>query len=393
MACGLSGASIFANTDSGTARDGRTAPVGVIEYDELTPAQNSGIRLLEIVTAVWFFIVGSCVGSFMNVVVYRLPFGMSLTKPKSRCPVCDTPIRRGDNLPLIGWLRLRGRCRTCKAKISPRYPLVEASVGLMVLSLLHIELLSGGANLPWRMPNHYAGVLWIIWYAKWDLIGIYLYHCGLLCILMTAALIETDRRTIPVRPLIGCLLIGLVLPILWPTLHPVPFHTPPWESLDKWQWKWTVEDTIFTPGWDLSIGLSLRGLLDGLVGLSAGALICGLAILMNPFRSENDLSRSTYLCLCALVGVVLGWQATVSAILFSSILRVLLAMVCHCTNWTACLTAGTALQICLGRFLSDLPYWPSHQSEWFVHAGALAGIVVLTRFQRNPAEEASLPVS
>jgi leader peptidase (prepilin peptidase)/N-methyltransferase len=68
---------------------------------------------------------GLLIGSFLNVVAYRLPRGESLVAPASRCPGCETPIKPWDNVPLLSWIFLRGRCRTCSARISPRYPLVE----------------------------------------------------------------------------------------------------------------------------------------------------------------------------------------------------------------------------------------------------------------------------
>lgn len=74
---------------------------------------------------------GLLIGSFLNVVAYRLPRGESLMHPGSRCPGCGEPVRPYDNIPVLSWLLLRGRCRHCKTAISPRYPLVEASTGLL----------------------------------------------------------------------------------------------------------------------------------------------------------------------------------------------------------------------------------------------------------------------
>jgi leader peptidase (prepilin peptidase)/N-methyltransferase len=68
---------------------------------------------------------GACVGSFLNVCVYRWPAGQSVVRPPSRCPRCETPIRWHDNLPVVGWLLLRGRCRSCGEPISIQYPLIE----------------------------------------------------------------------------------------------------------------------------------------------------------------------------------------------------------------------------------------------------------------------------
>ena len=74
---------------------------------------------------------GLAVGSFLNVVIYRVPRGESIVFPRSACPACGTPIRETDNIPVVSWLLLHGRCRQCQASISPRYPLVElACAGL-----------------------------------------------------------------------------------------------------------------------------------------------------------------------------------------------------------------------------------------------------------------------
>jgi leader peptidase (prepilin peptidase)/N-methyltransferase len=75
---------------------------------------------------------GLLLGSFLNVVAYRLPRGESLAVPASRCPGCDTPIRPYDNVPVLSWLLLRGRCRSCGTSIAWRYPLVELATALLL---------------------------------------------------------------------------------------------------------------------------------------------------------------------------------------------------------------------------------------------------------------------
>jgi leader peptidase (prepilin peptidase)/N-methyltransferase len=73
------------------------------------------------------FIVGAVVGSFLNVVIHRVPRRLSIIRPGSACPACSTPIAWYDNLPILSWIALRGKCRSCRAPISFRYPLVEAA--------------------------------------------------------------------------------------------------------------------------------------------------------------------------------------------------------------------------------------------------------------------------
>ena len=76
-------------------------------------------------------VLGLIIGSFLNVVIHRVPAGISIVRPPSRCPSCDTAISPRDNIPVVGWLVLRGHCRNCGAKISARYPLVEALTGVL----------------------------------------------------------------------------------------------------------------------------------------------------------------------------------------------------------------------------------------------------------------------
>jgi leader peptidase (prepilin peptidase)/N-methyltransferase len=80
-------------------------------------------------------VFGLLVGSFLNVVIWRVPRGESIVSPPSHCPGCNAPIAPRDNIPVISWLLLRGRCRHCATKISARYPLVELSTGLLFAAL------------------------------------------------------------------------------------------------------------------------------------------------------------------------------------------------------------------------------------------------------------------
>jgi leader peptidase (prepilin peptidase) / N-methyltransferase len=84
-------------------------------------------------------LLGALIGSFLNVVAHRLPRGESLLSPGSRCPECEAPVKPYDNVPVVSWLLLRGRCRNCGAPISPRYPLVELVTALAFAAVVAVR--------------------------------------------------------------------------------------------------------------------------------------------------------------------------------------------------------------------------------------------------------------
>ena len=84
-------------------------------------------------------VLGALIGSFLNVVIHRLPRGESLVRPRSRCPGCGAQIASYDNVPVLSWLVLRGRCRRCGARISPRYPLVELLAALAFVAVVLVR--------------------------------------------------------------------------------------------------------------------------------------------------------------------------------------------------------------------------------------------------------------
>ena len=129
-------------------------------------------------------VVGAIFGSFLNVVAYRLPRGESLSRPRSRCPQCQTQIEAYDNVPVLSWLALRGRCRSCRAPISARYPLVEAVTGLLCFLVVHDRGLDEGALL---------GVVLVL-------------------LLVPITLIDLDHRIIPNKlTLLGAVLAPVIL--------------------------------------------------------------------------------------------------------------------------------------------------------------------------------------
>lgn len=93
-------------------------------------------------------LLGLIIGSFLNVVIYRVPAGLSIVSPPSACPGCGTHIKARDNVPVLSWLLLRGRCRACKTSISVRYPLVEATTGVLFAATTWWSLVNAPALAP-----------------------------------------------------------------------------------------------------------------------------------------------------------------------------------------------------------------------------------------------------
>ena len=134
-------------------------------------------------------VLGAIFGSFLNVVAYRLPRGESLSRPRSRCPGCGKPIRPYDNIPVLSWLMLRGRCRACGIRISARYPLVEAGTAV----LCALVVLAKGAD-------------------EDALLGL-----ALVLLLVPVTLIDLDHRIIPNKlVLAGALVAPAILALVAP---------------------------------------------------------------------------------------------------------------------------------------------------------------------------------
>ena len=108
----------------------------------------SACGTVETVIPLFFFLFGVVIGSFLNVCITRIPEGLSIVSPGSRCPRCQQPIKPYDNIPVFGWLILRGKCRNCGLPISPMYPLVELATGLIFL-LTYYEYGIGLLTLKW----------------------------------------------------------------------------------------------------------------------------------------------------------------------------------------------------------------------------------------------------
>jgi leader peptidase (prepilin peptidase)/N-methyltransferase len=107
------------------------------------------------------FALGACIGSFLNVVVWRLPRGESLVRPRSRCPGCGAAIPAWANVPLLSYLALRGRCRACGARISLRYPLIEALTGAAFAAFLLVHGPGPRLLVDWTLASALIAVTFI----------------------------------------------------------------------------------------------------------------------------------------------------------------------------------------------------------------------------------------
>ena len=162
---------------------------------------------------IFVFIVGVCVGSFLNVSIARLPLEKSLLWPNSRCGSCLQPIRWYDNLPILSYLWLRGRCRTCGQSYSIVYLLVELGTGLGFVGLYWLEVVENVHEWPGPRPGAFsfgAGTSWLGF--GW--------HALLMSFLIVASVCDLKSREIPLQLTLTGTLIGLIGSALLPWPFP-----------------------------------------------------------------------------------------------------------------------------------------------------------------------------
>jgi hypothetical protein len=215
-----------------------------------------------------------------------------------------------------------------------------------------------------RSPNQYAGVAWTIYSPQWDLIGIYLFHCFLLCVLLAATLIRRDGLPIPKRLTALAYGVGLSLPAIWPWLRPVPWSLP-------------------QPDWMPSSTVAL-GLETGVAGLLVGGTLAAAISAATPRRGQSrSLAMENATIGTGLVGLFLGWQAVISIALVDGMLAVMLVAarrvkrVATSDNGAlSCLLLATLLHLVLWRTSSRFTtWWPGPYSPLWVH-GICAALAV-----------------
>ncbi len=222
------------------------------------------MTLLYIIT----FVFGSIVGSFLNVCIYRLPRALSVILPSSRCPACNTHIRPYDNLPLISFFLLRGRCRYCKARISMRYPLVETMNALLYV------LVIWRFGMGWHTPFFFA-------------------FCSAMIVI---TFIDLDFHLIPDAITLPGIVVGLIAGSL---ILPDPFDR-----------------------------FSVLGFRESVIGLLAGGAVFFLIAEISYRVLRQEAMGGGDIKMMALVGAFMGWKAvlltTFSGSLLGSIVGIFL---------------------------------------------------------------------
>jgi leader peptidase (prepilin peptidase)/N-methyltransferase len=328
-------------------------------------------RLMTALMTLWFFTVGATIGSFLNVVVYRLPLGKSVIFKPSHCPYCQCKIKPRHNIPVLGWLSLNGRCSRCRLPISARYPTVEFICGTIFLLVFFVELISGGINLPVREPNEKVGVVRTVFDPQWDLISLSLYHLLLFCTLLTGSLIHWDRQKIPRRfwLTIGFFAVGLAG--IWPHLKIVP---------------WTIDQSIW--GGNQRADAVIDSLFGALIGTVIGSFV---ALIVDAGRDTKLLfSKPVGLPIAlGIIGSFLGWQATVSIALLALVAAVLLAFVQKLTGieskipWFLVVSIACLIHQVIWRAIYTLSFWQSANAKLAGIFGAFALIAILALVNRQ----------
>ena len=253
----------------------------------------------------WAFALGCCIGSFMNVVVWRLPRGESLSYPPSHCPKCGHAIRPWENIPIISWLCLRARCSACHLPISIKYPLGEAATGLLFTAV------------------------WFSIYKRSLPLAVVLPYFALTAHLLAAALIDAEHRFIPDKVNFSGMAFAFALALIFPSsrLALLPEDAPmPGRLL------FTGATQLLAKTGISALPSTAAALLDCILGAAFGFAIIFLfaqAIKMLMPGKEHDAIGWGDIKLMAMIGAFLGADASIY-ILFAGAILGLLAALLQC---------------------------------------------------------------
>lgn len=223
-----------------------------------------------LVVKIFVFIFGALIGSFMNVVIHRVPLGKSVVKPRSACPKCGHQIRWFENIPILSYLFLRGKCSNCETKISIRYPIVEFIIGMISLNLFP-EFITETSILT------------------------YFYYFSVACILFCHLLIDIEHKLLPDKINIYFLVITLPYVIFnrsldfWLIGGIVGFFLP---LLVTWSF-YKLRGKIGLGGGDIKL-FGILGLILGPVGILQNIFmscvfgsIIGVALILSKRMNKN----------------------------------------------------------------------------------------------------------
>jgi len=309
-------------------------------------------RTMDILVIGWCFFIGASIGSFLNVVAWRMPRGMSING-RSHCPNCANRLAWRDNVPVLGWIVLGGRCRWCALPISPRYPIVEAAVGLCVLLVALSTYLADSANLPFGPPQHgRAGVLWMPQFSP-QTIGMILYHITAVSAVWALGLVRFDGVRLPRNLAAWCL--GLVA---------VPMMVVPYLAVVPWP-------VAADAGWRASgdyLNAVLRVLtslaMAGLLGRMLARRLCPTADPKLDPLGEGTARLMDLILLLAVATIPVGWQAALPVTTVAIVIGVILALVApRVEDGLAKIAIGLpialSIQLANWKFLHELSWWPS----------------------------------
>jgi uncharacterized protein (TIGR00730 family) len=300
----------------------------------------------NLLLAIWIWCFGANVGSFMNVVIFRVPAGMSVVYPGSKCPKCLNHIAWYDNIPVLSWLWLRARCRHCALPISSRYPTIEAIVAAIFLVLAFVQPVSGGMNLPYLGGRSHRGLDFSLWL-------MYSYHVLLLCVLICAAMIRYDQQRTPRRLYVPTLLVGVVAPAIWSIIPSLQ---------EQFQYNWLpLRPVAFNAVSGMNLIPLQVSLINSVIGTSVGAML-GL-VLARVGKAERRRLDTAETPAVVLVGLFLGWQAVcalVAMATISDLLTLIATRMCRSTKqlpWTGHLATMSLIYLLSWGWLVDAFPW------------------------------------
>lgn len=262
----------------------------------------------------WLIVVlvlGVCAGSILNYCFYRLPLEKSLFWPGPRCGRCLQPIRWFDNVPLVSYVLLRGRCRMCGCPIPLRYPVVEVLTGFLFAGLFYAEIVQNVLGLKYLRMHQADIAAGNIPAAAWAVFGT---HAVLVCFLLLTSLCDLDDMAIPLPITLTGTLIGLACSTLFAWPFPdvgeglpraggyVPPRLPP--GLYPWPLCYPLPEWLPRGSWQLGLATGLAGALAGMMVMRLVRFTYGAA------RGIEGLGVGDA-DLMMMAGAFVGWQPVV----------------------------------------------------------------------------------